>query len=576
MKQTKVRQVAILVLSLVLVFAAAAACSKKENAGAPSATATGTATETASESPAASSSASESASAEVDGPWTKTAEPVLLTTGLRTNAGVTQLDNDTFDDNVWTREIESTFNIKVKNLWTADDTQYTTKLNVSIASGDLPDMYSVDNVQFAQVTASGLVADLTEAYEEFASPELKQLMEADKVGFESGMVDGKLLGLSTQHFGLISIPNVVWIRDDWMKKFNLSPPQTMDELLHMAEVFTTQDPDGNGKNDTYGIAINKNLYDTAISATGFALADGILNAYHAYPAAWIRDASGRIVYGSVQPEMKAGLAVLQDMYKKGLISQEFGLKDTTKIAEDFTTGKVGIEIGGNWNGYYPVPDIIKKNGNEAILMPYAIPSSDGQQVKITASWPVNRYIVVNKKYANPEAVIKVANLYVKLSQTPDPDEYIKFTGGNRGWDSPVGVNDPGQSTREYLQISEALQTKDTAKLTGSSLGKYTEAVKWVESQNQDAVGYWLQNSSVGAFSILQKFLDEGNVLMTEYRGVDTATMAEKKATLEKLEKEAITKIIMGASLDEFDKMVDSWKKLGGDAITQEMNEMYNK
>ncbi|CAK4870528.1 unnamed protein product [Aphanomyces euteiches] len=495
---------------------------------------------------------------------------------MKTNTGITQLGKDTYDENLWTRAFESTFNIKMKNVWTADATQYTTKLNVSIASGDLPDVYVVDNVQFAQVTSSGLVADMTEAYEKFASPEVKKIMEADKSGFESGMIDGKLMGISGQHFGMISIPSVVWIRDDWMKKFKLSPPRTMDELLHIAEVFTKQDPDGNGKNDSYGIAINKNLYDTTISGTGIALADGILNAYHAYPAAWIKDASGKIVYGSVQPEMKAGLAVLQDMYKKGLISKEFGLKDTAKIAEDLTNGKVGIEIGSNWNGYYPGPDIIKKNGPGAILMPYAIPSADGQPVKLPGNWPVGSYVVVNKKFANPEAAIKLINEYVKINQSNNAEEYNNYTAGGRMWNAPISVNDPDQSTREYKQISEALQTKDTSKLAGSSVGKYSSALKWVESQDPDSVGAWLQNSSVGSFSILQKLFDEGNVLETEYRGVDTPTMAEKKATLEKLEKETITKIIMGASLAEFDKMVDSWNKLGGEAITKEMNDKYNK
>ncbi|WP_157993912.1 type 2 periplasmic-binding domain-containing protein [Cohnella abietis] len=565
-KKTRTSAIVIFMLVLVLVVSA---CGKKENAGQPSESSGTPASETSAASPSASA-------ANEEGPWSKYEKPLKVTTALKTNTGITQLDKDTYDDNLWTRAIESTFNIKMENLWTADATQYTTKLNVSIASGNLPDVYTVDNVQFAQVTASGLNMDLMEAYEKFASPELRKIMEADKAGFESGIIDGKLMGISTQHFGMIAVPSVVWIRDDWMKKFNLAPPKTMDELLHIAEVFKTENPDGNKKNDTYGIAINKNLYDTSISATGVALADGIFNAYHAYPAAWIKDASGKIVYGSVQPEMKAGLAVLQDMFKKGLISKEFGLKDTAKIAEDLTNGKVGIEIGSNWNGYYPGPDIIKKNGNGAILMPYAIPSGDGQPVKQPGNWPVGSYIVVNKKFANPEAAIKLINLYVKINQTNDADEYINFTAGGRMWNAPIGVSDPDQSAREYTQISQALETKDTSKLAGSSVGKYSAALKWVESQDPDSAGAWLQNSSVGSFSVLQKLFDNGNVLPTEYRGVDTPTMAEKKATLEKLEKEAITKIIMGASLDEFDKMVSNWNKLGGEAITQEMNDKYNK
>ncbi|MFB9277810.1 extracellular solute-binding protein [Cohnella cellulosilytica] len=568
-KKMKARATAIAIFCLAIMLVVSA-CSKNENAGSsPSESAASPAAESAGASPSTSA-------ANEDGPWTKYEQPLKVTTALSTNTGITQLGSDTYDDNLWTREIESTFNIQMQNLWTADATQFKTKLNVSIASGELPDVFTVDNVQFAQVNASGLVADLTEAYEKFASPELKRIMESDTAGFESGRVDGKLMGISAQHFGMISIPSVVWIRDDWMKKFNLAPPTTMDELLHMAEVFTTQDPDGNGKNDSYGIAINKNLYDTSLAATGVALADGILNAYHAYPAAWIKDASGKIVYGSVQPEMKAGLAVLQDMYKKGLISKEFGLKDTAKIAEDLTNNKVGIEIGSNWNGFYPGPDIIKKNGVEAILMPYAIPSADGKPVMQPGSWPVGAYVVANKKFANPEAVIKLINLYVKLNLTNDGEQYTNFNAGGRAWLSPVSVNDPEQSTREYTQISEALKTKDTSKLTASSVGKYEQALMWEQSKDPDGVGGWLQNSSVGSFSVLQKLFDEGRVLPTEYRGIDTPTMAEKKATLEKLEKETITKIIMGASLDEFDKMVDSWNKLGGEAITKEMNELYNK
>ena len=171
--------------------------------------------------------------------------------------------------------------------------------------------------------------------------------------------------------------------------------------------------------------------------------------------------------------------------------------DSAKIDEDFTAGKVGIEIGGNWNGAYPGTDVVKKNGNAAILLPYAMPSADAQPFKIGIGWPVNQYTVVNKNCKNPDAVIKIMNLYVKENQGVSADDYTKFTGGNRGWDSPAAVNDPNASTREYQQISAALTTKDTSKLTGSSLGKYNLAVQWQDSQDQDYVGNWLQVASVG-------------------------------------------------------------------------------
>lgn len=41
-----------------------------------------------------------------------------------------------------------------------------------------------------------------------------------------------------------------------------------------------------------------------------------------------------------------------------------------------------------------------------------------------------------------------------------------------------------------------------------------------------------------------------------------------------MEEEVFTKIIMGDSIDLFDKFVEDWKKLGGDQITKEINEWY--
>jgi len=49
-------------------------------------------------------------------------------------------------------------------------------------------------------------------------------------------------------------------------------------------------------------------------------------------------------------------------------------------------------------------------------------------------------------------------------------------------------------------------------------------------------------------------------------------MSSKWSTLEKLEKETFTKIILGFSdISAFDEFVDKWNKLGGQTITDEIN-----
>ena len=57
----------------------------------------------------------------------------------------------------------------------------------------------------------------------------------------------------------------------------------------------------------------------------------------------------------------------------------------------------------------------------------------------------------------------------------------------------------------------------------------------------------------------------------------TPTMSTKWAALTKLETETYLQIIMGEKdVDEFDKFVEQWLAMGGQEITDEVNEMRAK
>ncbi|MNY47132.1 hypothetical protein D3C86_1823750 [compost metagenome] len=71
-------------------------------------------------------------------------------------------------------------------------------------------------------------------------------------------------------------------------------------------------------------------------------------------------------------------------------------------------------------------------------------------------------------------------------------------------------------------------------------------------------------------------MKDDNYLLDAFYGAATPAMVEKNASLQKLEEEVFTKIIMGQSIDTFDKFVEDWKKLGGDQITKEVNDWYAK
>lgn len=510
----------------------------------------------------AKSGSSSAAQGDEAGAWSKYSQPVTLTRAQMTFTGSQWQNGDTAENNPWTRAAKSQFNINLKDAWATDGSQYSTKIDLSIASGSLPDVFWVNCNQFQQVVKSGLVADLSGAYKTTASAETQALMNADEDTFNSGKVNSKLMGLSTQYFGVISQLNCVWIRQDWMQKLNLQAPKTMDDLINICTKFTNNDPDGDGKNDTYGLAVDKTLGSLT----------SLMCAYHAYTDTWLKDSSGSVVYSSIQPEVKTALQAYQNMYRSGIISKDFAVMDSAKATEDLVSGKVGVAIAGSSFGYAPGIDIIKKNGANAIFTPYAIPSSDGKTVKQAVGWPISNYIVVSKKCKNPEAALKMVNLYVKMANQSSSSDYSAYIQNERDWGAiPFQVQNPMADYNQFVAISKAQDSRDTSSLKPDQLGKYNMVIDWIDNKNPDSVGPYLQVSKTGAYSIMKSEVDNQDYVRTEFHGVSTPTMVQKGSTLGSMITQDYTKIIMGQSVSSFDDMVKQWKSLGGDQITKEMN-----
>lgn len=494
-------------------------------------------------------------------------ETVTLTRAQMTTS-VSQWENgDDETNNPWTRLALEQYNIQLEDAWAADGSQYADKINLSIASQTLPDVFWVNANQFKQVTELGLVADLTDVYEEYASDTLKNIMDSDKEGFESGKVDGRLMGISTQHYGIISQMNCVWIRNDWMEKLNLEAPQTMEDLIEICRQFTKNDPDGNGVDDTYGLAVDKTL-DSLYA---------LMNSYHAYPSIWLTKEDASIEYGVVQPEVKDALTAFQKLYEEGILNKEFAVADNAKMTEDLVSGKVGVAIFGSSFGYAPGIDVVKNNGVEAIFKPYALPSIDGEPAKLSIDWPVGNYVVVNKNCANPEAAIKMINLYTGITNEGTAEQYNTFKNNERDWGAiPFQVQNPMMDYNQYVEISKVQDSRDTSSLTPDQLGKYEHVIAWIDNQDPDSLGQYSQVSAEGSYGVMKPFVDNEWYVRTAFKGISTDTMVQKMSSLDAMQNETFTKIIMGEDIAAYDNFVEQWSSLGGADITREMNELYGK
>ncbi|MGO4542325.1 extracellular solute-binding protein [Paenibacillus sp. 2TAB19] len=514
--------------------------------------------------------ASQGESIEKGDPFEKYDPPVELHIARPIEQTWTYPQGDSIDNNVWYREYESLLGIKVVHDWTALASEYNRKLNVSIASGSLPEVFSVSASQLKQLADAGQLEDLTGAYEKYASDHTKELQMGDGgAALASATFGGKLLAIPVVNAPIYE-PNLLWVRTDWLEKLGLPEPKTIEDVFAISEAFTNKDPDGNSKNDTFGIAINNYLYGPITSITGFS------NAYHAYPQTWVKDDSGKVSYGSVQPEMKQALAKLQEMYKGGQLDREFGVKDSNKVAEDIAANKFGMAFGANWNPYV-FYDAVKKNpGME--WKPFPVPSIDETPTKASAGFSASGYVVVRKGFKHPEAVVKMLNLHEEVVHGSRRNEGQFITveeGGERINTSRLSIVQSGVSNQGVLDslalLREAIKNEDESLLKDAltETDKYGPTVDYLKTGNMEN---WAVAHQYFGFEATMDNYTGDRLLMTAFGG-QTQTMTDKWATLDKLEKETFTKIIMGAaSVDEFDTFVEDWNKLGGEQILQEIND----
>ncbi|CAM3325384.1 Extracellular solute-binding protein [Paenibacillus lactis] len=514
---------------------------------------------------------------QVAGPLGKYDPPIEVTTVRGDiNQGFKYKNGDTIDNNIWTRIFEEQYGIIVKNNWTVDESQYRQKLNVSIASGDIPDFLMVNKEEMIRLNEAGQLEDLTALLDQYGSPYLKEMLQQDNgVALKAATVEGKLVGIPRMQVnGGISTGEMLWVRTDWLKKLNLPEPKTIEDVVRIATAFAKEDPDGNGKADTRGLGVNNTLFQMHGTLKGF------FNGYKAYPDIWVKDESGNLVFGSIQPEMKTALEQLTKLYADGIIDQEFAVKPWDKLAEEIAAGKLGLAYGTVSDGGHIHSKNIDNEPN-ASWRPYPIVSVDGSPAVPQLQDTATNFYVVKKGAKNPEAMIQIANIYLKhyyeTNYAPEPNPFISDADGVfPGKYHPVQIDPLNVNLEAYKQVQEAWKKGDGSHLGFPASVHFERLTQYKEGDKK----LWFATAVFGpegSYSVIDYYNTNNLGIYSEFQGAATPTMSQKMSSLKKMQDEAFTKIIMGQSpISAFDQFVVDWKKLGGDQITEEVNEWYKQ
>ncbi len=254
--------------------------------------------------------------------------------------------NDTYPQ----KFLEEKFNIKITNML-IDRMNWNDQLNPKLASGEIPDIFWLwSGTDLNNYAKQGILMEMTKEEIVAKMPGYAKCVEEiePRLWLNATGDDGKLYGVPLYWFNG-AIPQSPVYNKKWLDKLSLQVPKTMDEYVTALTKFAKEDPDGNGKDDTYGISFRGKDAFTQTMMQVFWGHGVMLDNF--VPS----DADPKVLERSFMTQgWKDAMTIIQKLYKDGVIDPESLTDDNLKLTQKFASGRVGVLENGNWYHWLPV------------------------------------------------------------------------------------------------------------------------------------------------------------------------------------------------------------------------------
>src|SRR2546430_8695576 len=254
--------------------------------------------------------------------------------------------------------------IKIEPFFTLTD--FETKLTAAATAHNLPDVVVDDAAQLGNFKTQGII----------------QPVDKSKVAGADQLTPASWDSAKDLKGDIYAVPfsaqaNLLFIRSDWLAKLNLQPPKTWQDVAVVAKAFTAGDPDGNGKADTYGLAVpgaTTRGYVSWYWSTFFWQAGG----------EYFKDAGGGKFSASVNSD--AGVlatTAFKELFCGSKVVQPSALNDTTtETNKAFQTGVTGMYYTGPY-AFATMDALPALKGKYTVVAPPAGPSGGATLAEAT-------------------------------------------------------------------------------------------------------------------------------------------------------------------------------------------------
>ncbi|GGE26338.1 hypothetical protein GCM10011571_30670 [Marinithermofilum abyssi] len=349
--------------------------------------------------------------------------------------------------------------------------------------------------------------------------------------------------------------NTPIIRKDWLDRLGLKMPANYDELKKVAIAFTKDDPDGNGKDDTYGMVLGEHLWPN----------------YH-FGAYWDMDAwyhqndRGQYIPGVITPQRKAFIRMMKELYQEGAVTWDFAITNPNEAnTKEFYGGKAGIIIRGPVEMTEANMEALQKIDPRAELAPIPpFEAPDGSRGYTAGSGFYTVSALSAKLADQPEKVRRILKI-IDVGRTFIPPK--QRTPNNKDFDWLYGREGKGY----HMSDGRPVLTNGTK---GRAPWHYLIDNKmWAPNDEANRYSDTYKNK---AYRSLAQQLEQMHKKTRHYvnpiHQVYSPTSAQKGFELNlKLVDEQAKMITGKRPLSDWDALVREWLQNGGQRIIDEVN-----
>lgn len=335
-------------------------------------------------------------------------EPVTMDMMIRvdTARGINPADNEVF------KYLETLTGIHW-NFVVVDSTAWSEKLNLTWASGNLPDMIYLGVDMAAIKTYTGRqILDIAPYLPEYA-PNISALMEkSEAVNMAMVQPDGKVgtfvwTNMDVDVGSGQCPPDILYINQEWLDKLGLPMPQTVEAYIETLKAFRDKDPNGNGLKDEIPLAPRYAwsslhfLQPLSGFMSGNSGAGGNGSDYNMYLD------GDTVQFAPFLPEYRSYMEMLAMMYKEKLIDPEiFTLNNQQVLAK----GNTETPIYGSVIASAAFTVVGDKHADSFVPAPIYT-AANGKQMWYTRVFANPGVGVITSSCKYPEAAVRWCDLF---------------------------------------------------------------------------------------------------------------------------------------------------------------------